>query len=74
MPCSSRCLEAKRRILGPEHPETLELDGVPWRRGSDFWASSTRPANYSSRCWRPRVLGPEHLVTLGVMHQLAGCF
>ena len=69
-------LEAKRKILGPEHPETLDIQN---NLGTAIWAGRKGPAKPSMFSRevaeiRTRVLGPEHPATLASLHGLAWAY
>ena len=71
-PLYRQVLEARRRVLGPEHPDTLTAMQQPGQC-SRAGASWTRPSRSIARSWRPAavVLGPEHPDTLMAMNNLA---
>jgi len=67
-----RALEIRRRVLGPEHPDTLEsvnsLTGVLREEGH---YSEAEKLDRETLDTRRRVLGPEHPDTLSSMNNLA---
>ena len=67
-----RALEARERVLGPEHPSTLgsvnNLATLLYRKG-DY--AGAQPLVERALEARERVLGPEHPSTLASVHNLA---
>jgi non-specific serine/threonine protein kinase/serine/threonine-protein kinase len=72
---NARALEIKRRVLGPEHPDTLKsmgnLANVYTYEGKD--AQAEELFNQTLEIQK-RVLGPEHPDTLRTMANLAGVY
>ena len=75
LPLFKRCLEARERLLGPEHPDTLttvgNLGGL-YRRKGDYGQAEI----YYKSCLEAseRLWGPEHPSTLTTIGSLAGLF
>jgi tetratricopeptide (TPR) repeat protein len=74
LPLCQRALEARERILGKEHPDTLlsvnNLAGCLETLGD---APAALPLYQRAREARERVLGKEHPVTLASVNNLANC-
>jgi non-specific serine/threonine protein kinase/serine/threonine-protein kinase len=72
---SAKALEARRRFLGPEHPDTLGsmmlLGAIYDAQGRHREAESVRSQTLEIQ---ERVLGPEHPDTLKSRNNLAGSF
>ncbi|MEM8873219.1 MAG: tetratricopeptide repeat protein [Planctomycetota bacterium] len=72
-PLSRRAVEARERVFGPEHPNTLasvnNLAGLLESQGD---LSSAEPLYRRALEARERVLGPEHPGTLTSVNNLAG--
>ncbi|QPN66539.1 tetratricopeptide repeat protein [Synechococcus sp. CBW1006] len=71
----TRCLEARERLLGPEHPDTLiTINNLAelFRNKGDYDQAEA----YFNRCLeaQERLLGPEHPHTLTTIVNLAGLF
>jgi len=67
-----RQLEFRRRVLGPEHPDTLtSMSNLANTLGAQGEAARARKLNEETLDIRRRVLGPEHPDTLTSMSNLA---
>jgi hypothetical protein len=68
-------MEIRKRVLGPEHPDTLasmnNLAVIYWNQGR--W-SEVEELNVQIMEIRKRVLGPEHPDTLTSMNNLASIY
>jgi len=65
-------MDARRRLLGPEHPATLETEARIAAIGLELDDYSTARDQYTillERC--ERIFGPRHLDTLSAAHGLA---
>ncbi len=70
-----RCLEARERLLGPEHPDTLTTVGnlgLLYSNKGDYEQAEA----FYNRCLeaRQRLLGPEHPDTLTTVGNLGGLY
>jgi eukaryotic-like serine/threonine-protein kinase len=72
-PLLERALESQRRVLGPEHPDTLRSMGTLARVvGDEGHYAEAEKLQRETLEIRRRVLGPEHPDTLASMNLLAG--
>ena len=72
-PLLERALENQKRMLGPEHPDTLRSMGTLARVvGNEGHYAEAEKLQRETLEIRRRVLGPEHPDTLASMNSLAG--
>ena len=67
-----RALELRRRVLGPEHPDTLaSMSNLGWIYDREGKYAQAEALLVEASAIERRVLGPEHPQTLGSMESLA---
>jgi len=70
-----RALELRRRVLGPEHPDTLRcITDLAWVYSREGKFAQAEALAKESLEIRRRVLGPEHPDTLSSMNRLVGVY
>ena len=73
--CLSQALAIQRRVLGPEHPDTLySMNGLASSTQSRASTPQAEALNSQTLEIRRRVLGPEHPDTLISMNNLANVY